>query len=145
DYTPPSWLKDRQRSPTRILRGPAESIETAETETSEDFMPPSWLQVSERARRASVDTEFEVSEAFTFEPTAMLTDFGPKLRKAWHAMMETLFQRKIDLATRKIAFGLSITEADAAKYVRFFSPASRPPSITLTDKSVPWNAFPIRY
>src|SRR5262249_54969810 len=133
DDTLPSWLRDTQRSPTRIVKRPAESIEADEAETLEDLTPPSWLRILERAPRPPADVRFEESEAFTFDPTAQLTDFSPDLRKAWHSGIEKLFQRKIARATKIIKDGLKVSEAEAADYVRFFSPASRPSSITLTD------------
>jgi len=146
------FLDGRGRVPphTLIVRPQSE-----DTETVENYTPPSWVKIQERSptrlgtsrsSHESVDgDDFEDSEAFTFEPTGDLKDFTVDLRKAWHLMIETIFQGHMSKAIKKIADGLSISKTDAAKQMRFFSPASRPPSIALTNTNVLWRAIPIRW
>jgi hypothetical protein len=109
---------------------------------------------SRRIRRTGAAAEdYEPYE--DFEPTAGLKEFGPKLRKLWHAMIQGLFQDVIngfiDPATGKfvngtiatIADGLGLPKTDPAAIAqnRFFNPMS-PSTIALADANVNWVAFP---
>ncbi|OQW33439.1 MAG: hypothetical protein A4E19_03300 [Nitrospira sp. SG-bin1] len=149
EFSPPSWLQDKQRRRTRFEETKLNSIETESLEDSVEFRPPAWLKVGQRSRSrpAQAESEYasEYAEAFTFDPTGAQTDFGPKLRKAWHTMIQHIFEKKIERATNIIKDGVGITVADAEKHVRFFSPASHSPTIKLTETNVPWRAFPIRF
>ena len=133
-----------------------ESSESEKADASDEYTPPAWLKIAERSRShfrkieersrsQSGASESELSEGFTFEPTGAQTDFGPQLRKAWHRRIQKEFKKNLDLATGKIALGLSISDADAAKHVRFFSPASHAPSVTLSEANVLWRALPTRF
>lgn len=121
----------------------AEELDEPEVE-EEDLAPravPRWLEPKTRVR---VLREIE-SEAFdeeTFQPTAKLGDFGPQMRKAWHNTIEAAFAMNVAGAAHRIALGLSITDAEAQKHVRFFSTSSRPPKVALTATHVPWRALP---
>jgi hypothetical protein len=130
-----------------------ESDETEETQgaISESASPTT---TSRRIRRTGARADdYEPYE--DFEPTAGLNEFGPKLRKLWHAMIDGLFQDVIngftDLATGKwvkgtietIADGLGVSKTDPAAIAqhRFFNPMS-PSTIALADANVNWVAFP---
>lgn len=148
-FTPPAWLKVERRSrrvKARATEGEAVEYDTGETQgwvSDDGFVTPPWLKIERRSRRLPEETEFAPEdEAFTFDPTGAQTDFGPKLRKAWHELLKAAFKKNIDEATNEIATRLRISTAAAAKHVRFFSPASRSPAVMLSAKNVPWRAFP---
>jgi hypothetical protein len=129
-------LKNDERIRTRFGKTKIESVDTRSSDAS----------IEERSRSRFELGEFEDTENFTFEPTGAQTDFGPQLRKAWHNSIKDKFDDKIKKATEKIRLGLGLTTvADAEKHLRFFSPASQPPTIKLTDVNVTWRAFPIRF
>jgi hypothetical protein len=148
DYSAPGWLRIQRRS--RALPTPPARVETVEhnrasegREAVDAFVTPPWLKVERRSQSRPQDDDFEsYGEGFTFDPTGAQTDFGPQLRKAWHEMLKDMFELNLDEVTSRIATGLGIAKADATKHVRFFSSASRPPSVTLADASVSWRAFP---
>ena len=104
---------------------------------------PPWLKTERRRRTRPAAAALEAyGEDFTFDPTGAQTDFGPRLRKLWHKMLKDTFEFKLGKATKKIKIGLGITLADAAKHARFFSQASRPASVALSEANVSWRALP---
>jgi hypothetical protein len=153
----PAWLKIERRSRRGKAPFGGESVESDNGETEgwvadDKFMSPPWLKVERRSRGPSEAADFAADdEAFTFDPTGAQTDFGPQLRKAWHEMIKEMFRLNLnatlavdgtDGIVAEIAKRLKITEASATKHVRFFSPASRPPSVALSAANVAWRAFP---
>jgi hypothetical protein len=144
DFSAPAWLKVERRSRPRTSPSPrVESVEHDRVDADDAFVAPSWLKVEGRSRgQPQRDGLESYGEDFTFDPTGAQTDFGPKLRKAWHELLKKMFDMNLDEAAGRIAVGLGISKADAAKHVRFFSPAKRPPAVTLSDVPVPWHAFP---
>jgi hypothetical protein len=78
-----------------------------------------------------------------FEPTAGLREFGPKLRKLWHTMINGIFEDRIAVKRNFIAnqFSPHLTDAAANAQFRFFNPMS-PSTIALGDANVNWVAFP---
>ena len=134
EYTPPAWFKVEHR-------GKAPRSGEEESASTSEYVPPSWFKVEHRSVAQS-----EVAEAvpgFVFKPTANLTDFGPKLRQAWHDLIQFTFKENIKEATKLIADGLSIDTSTAATNTRFFSPASDAASVSLTSTNARWSAFPI--
>jgi hypothetical protein len=146
DFSAPAWLRIERRSRARTTSSRAESHDGGSTEewpANDAFVAPPWLKIERRSRSRPPGDGFEsYGEDFTFDPTGAQTDFGPQLRKAWHASLKKMFEINLDDATSRIANGLGIAKADAAKHVRFFSRASRPASMTLSDANVSWRAFP---
>jgi subtilisin family serine protease len=142
-FAAPAWLKVERRSRARSTPSARQEAVESDTVADDTFAAPAWLKVERRSRSQPKGDGFEsYGEAFTFDPTAAQTDFGPQLRKAWHELLKKAFKMNLDEAARRIAMGLGIATADAAKHVRFFSPAERPPSVTLSDANVSWRAFP---
>jgi subtilisin family serine protease len=144
EFERPAWLKIEHRSRGKSATSVIDSVETESVDSSDDFSAPAWLKVEHRSRDLPEQAEFEDTEGFTFEPTGAQTDFGPKLRKAWHAMLDAAFNMNVDEATGMIEVGLGIT-AGAKKHVRFFNPAAHSPTIKFTQVNVPWRAFPIGF
>lgn|GEM_PF-984953 len=130
--TRPSWLKIEERTQPRESDGYFQLEEVA---------APSWLKIEQRTTKAA-RTAHESTEDFIFDPTGEQNDFGPKLRKAWHDMIETTFQMNITEA--KGIIHAAVPGIDEAKQIRFFSPVSRPSKVSLSPKSIPWHAFPQR-
>jgi len=120
----------------------SENWSESQEPASDRFTPPSWLKIEQRARHRYYPSEFEDTEDFTYEPTGKQTDFGPKLREAWHAMIRASFQMNIGSVTSWIGARLALSDADAARQLRFFSAASHPPGISLTRGNITWRAFP---
>ncbi len=145
EYKPPAWLKIEHRSQSASREPYLDFEATDEADSSDGFTPPAWLKIEERTPSRPGQAESLDSEDFTFEPTGAQTDFGPKLRKVWHAMIQAAFIMNIDKVTHNIALRLAIADADATKHVRFFSPASRPPAITLSGANVKWRALPTSF
>jgi peptidoglycan hydrolase-like protein with peptidoglycan-binding domain len=147
-YISPAWLKIERRRRRGKTPSGGDSVENDTSEldgwvADDKFAAPPWLRIERRSRMRADVADFRADdEAFTFDPTGGQTDFGPKLRKAWHDTMQAMFKLNLDLAATTIANGLGISQADAAKHVRFFSPASRPPSIAFSKANVVWRAFP---
>jgi hypothetical protein len=146
----PAWLRGDRR---RVDRGPQsdagsaaehDSDGTQERIADEATAVPAWLMTRRRRTRAAVSGPEAYGEDFTFDPTGAQTDFGPRLRALWHKMLKNAFQANLDEATDAIKDGLTISPADAAKQVRFFSQASRPASVGLSEENVSWRALPTR-
>ena len=134
EYDPPSWFKVEHRG-TAPPFGEEESAPTSE------YVPPSWFKVEHRSAAQSEVAE-DVS-GFVFNPTANLTDFGPKLAQAWHDLIQFTFKRNIKEATNLIVKGLKTGTSAAAANVRFFSPASDAVSVSLASDNARWSAFPM--
>jgi subtilisin family serine protease len=144
--TPPAWLKIERRTQPRPNDGYFQLEAIDESEPATKLTPPSWLKIERRTRPKATHGPYEAAEDFVYEPTGAQTDFGPKLRKAWHESIKTIFQINIDEVTGIIGANLkaSGSTADPAEQVRLFSPASRPPTISLSRKNITWRAFPRR-
>jgi V8-like Glu-specific endopeptidase len=150
-FSAPAWLRGERRR--RDGRAPSDTASTAEHDADQmeeriaDEAPalPPWLRTERRRRTGSAPAALEAyGEDFTFDPTGAQTDFGPRLRKLWHKMLKDAFEANLGVATTAIKDGLKITTADAAKWVRFFSQASRPASVALSEANVSWRALPSR-
>ncbi|CAN5919670.1 hypothetical protein BH11MYX4_BH11MYX4_35550 [soil metagenome] len=127
--------------------GTEQAVEPEPELVSDTFTPPEWLtRPQQRGRGKPAEAHsLAAPAAFQFKPTADQTDFGPKLRKAWHDVMSARFDAEIAVATRLIATKLGVSTTVAAAHVRFFNPATRPASVTLTDKNVRWRAMPTSF
>lgn len=143
EFTPPAWLKIERRTRPRSADGYFQLEAADELDGSTKFTPPSWLKIERRTTPQTAHVPYEAVEDFMFQPTGGQTDFGPRLRKAWHASIEHMFEKNInDEVIPIIANKLGVSAADAEEQVRFFSPASRPPKISLSRRSITWRAIP---
>jgi hypothetical protein len=119
-----------------------EAAEEASSASSE------WPLIVHRSRSRAPTEEFEPDEDFTFNPTANEPGFDAKLLKGWHTMISDTFKANEADIAEMIRKGLSLPDtptglAAAKKNIRFFSSASRPPTIALTPTSVNWAGFPL--
>jgi subtilisin family serine protease len=147
-FTPPSWLKIERRTQQRPSDGYFQSEEADGSALMTTSTSPSWLKIEQRTPPQTARLPYEsIEEDFIFEPTGEQTDFSPELRKAWHALIETSLHLNIDNEGTGIIGTIASrlpAGVDAAKQIRLFSPASRPFTVNLSPKNIPWHAFPQR-
>jgi subtilisin family serine protease len=146
-FTPPSWLKIERRTQQRPSDGYFQSEEADGSVPTTMYAPPSWLKIERRTIPQISLLPYESTEDFIFDPTGDQNDFGPQLRKAWHAMIESSLHSNIDdedIGIIGVIASRLPAGVDAAKQIRLFSPASRPFTISLSPKNIPWHAFPQR-